>query len=184
MGGVHTGAVDPVTLETDRLMLRPFAPGDVDAVYDACQDEDIQFYTPVPVPYRREEAERRVRVDWPRGWDTDDDYNLGGFCKDGGTFVGLYCLTRVSRGVYELGFWAVNEQRGHGYSVEAARALCEWGWATLDVHRIEWWAMVGNTGSRAVAEKLGFTVEGTLRHRGIANNGKPHDWWVGGLVRP
>nr|WP_235216351.1 GNAT family protein [Streptomyces toyocaensis] len=45
-------------------------------------------------------------------------------------------------------------------------------WNTLDVHRIEWWAMVGNTGSRAVAEKLGFTVEGTLRRRGVANDGE------------
>lgn len=62
-------------------------------------------------------------------------------------------------------------------------ALCEWGWTTRDVHRIEWWAMAGNTGSRAVAEKFGFTVEGTLRNRGIANDGKPHGWWVGGLLR-
>nr|WP_256339779.1 MULTISPECIES: GNAT family protein [unclassified Streptomyces] len=96
--------------------------------------------------------------------------------------VGSYCLTLVSCGFWELGYWAVKGQRGRGYSVEAARALCDWGWATLDVHRIEWWA--GNTGSRAVAEKLGFTVEGTLRNRGIANDGKPHDWWVGGLLRP
>ncbi|WP_373979092.1 GNAT family N-acetyltransferase [Streptomyces sp. TLI_146] len=42
--------------------------------------------------------------------------------------------------------------------MEAARALCDWGWDTLDVHRIEWWAMAGNTASRVVAEKLGFTV--------------------------
>ncbi|WP_329543503.1 GNAT family N-acetyltransferase [Streptomyces sp. NBC_01356] len=176
--------MDPVTLETDRLVLRAFEPGDVDAVYDACQDEDIQFYTPVPVPYRREDAEKSVRVDLPEGWATDKDYTLGAFRKGSGAFVGSYCLTRVSSGVFELGYWAVKEQRGHGYSVEAARALCDWGWATLDVHRIEWWAMAGNTGSRAVAEKLGFTLEGTLRNRGIANDGNPHDWWVGGLLRP
>ena len=45
--------MDPVTLETDRLVLRAFTAADVDVVYEACQDEDIQFYTPVPVPYRR-----------------------------------------------------------------------------------------------------------------------------------
>ncbi|MFF7678011.1 hypothetical protein [Actinacidiphila glaucinigra] len=43
--------------------------------------------------------------------------------------------------------------------------------------------MAGKTGSRAVAEKLGFTAEGTSRNRGIANDGELHDWWVGGLLR-
>nr|WP_202510687.1 GNAT family N-acetyltransferase [Streptomyces sp. SID5643] len=166
------------------MVLRPFGPADADAVYDACQDEDIQFYTPVPVPFGRQDAEKRVCEEWPHGWVSDDNYILGAFRKDTSALVGSYCLTRVSRGVYELGYWAVKEQRGRGYTVEAARALCDWGWATLDVHRIEWWAMTGNTASRAVAERLGFTVEGTLRSRSIANDGQPHDWWVGGLVRP
>lgn len=34
--------------------------------------------------------------------------------------------------------------------------------------------MAGNTGSCAAAEKLGFTVERTLRSRSIADEGKPH----------
>lgn len=176
--------MDPVTLETDRLVLRAFAPVDVDAVYEACQDEDIQFFTPVKVPYRRADAEKRIGEELPAGWATGESCTLGAFRRDSGALVGSYCLFLISPGVYELGYWAVREQRGRGYSVEAARALCDWGWDTLDIHRIEWWAMTGNTGSRAVAEKLGFTVEGTLRKRGIANDGKPHDWWVGGLLKP
>ncbi|WP_234316690.1 GNAT family N-acetyltransferase [Streptomyces sp. NRRL S-15] len=140
------------------------------AVYEACRDEDIQFYTPVPVPvpYRRADAEKRIGEELPAGWATDKRCTLGAFRRDSGAPVGSYCLFVISPGVYELGYWAVKEQRGRGYSVEAARALCDWGWATLDVDRIERWAMVGNTGSRAVAEKLGYTVEGTLpqlRHR-------------------
>lgn len=176
--------MEPVTLETDRLVLRAFTSADVDAVYDACQDEGIQFYTPVPVPYERGDAEKYVGESAPTGWATDKNYSLGAFRKDSGALVGSYSLFVIMPGVYELGYWAVKEQRGRGYSVEAARALCEWGWATLEVHRIEWWAMAGNTGSLAVAEKLGFTLEGTLRNRGIAKDGKPHDWWVGGLLRP
>ncbi|MBQ1159487.1 GNAT family N-acetyltransferase [Streptomyces sp. A73] len=176
--------MDPVILETDRLVLRAFTSADVDAVYEACQDEEIQFYTPVPVPYRRADAEKRIGEELPAGWSTDKSYTLGAFRKDSGALVGSYCLFIVMPGVWEIGYWAVKEQRGHGYSVEAARALCDWGRATLDVHRIEWWAMVGNLGSRAVAERLGFTVEGTLRNRAIANDGKPHDWWIGGLLKP
>ncbi|WUQ66249.1 GNAT family N-acetyltransferase [Streptomyces canus] len=60
--------MDPVTLETDRLLLRAFTPADVDAVFEACQDEDIQFYTPVPVPYRRADAEELVGEKLPAQW--------------------------------------------------------------------------------------------------------------------
>jgi len=176
--------VEPVTLTTERLLLRAFAPADVESVYLACQDPDIQFYTPVPSPYRRTDAEKFV-ADAATKWATDADHNLGAFRADDGAddgaLVGAYGLTKRERGVYELGYWAAEEQRGRGYSVEAAKALCDWGFAALEVHRIEWWAMVGNMASRAVAERLGFMVEGTLRRRTIVN-GEPRDWWVGGLL--
>ncbi|AVH58977.1 MULTISPECIES: GNAT family N-acetyltransferase [Streptomyces] len=175
--------MDPVTLETARLLLRPFTPADADAVYAACQDADIQYYTPTPTPFRREDAEKYVVETAPQGWTTDRDYILGAFRTDNGALVGSFCLTKLFQGVYELGYWAAKEQRGLGYSTEAARALCDWGFTVLAAHRIEWWAMAGNTASRALAEKLGFTLEGTLRNRSMVN-GEPHDWWVGGLLKP
>ena len=176
--------MDPVTLETAHLRLRAFTSSDADAVYEACQDADIQYYTPVSSPYQRSDAENYVREVVPQGWATDRDYILGAFRKDNNALVGSFCLSKRSQGVYELGYWAAKEQRGRGYSTEAARALCTWGFKALEMHRIEWWAMVGNTASRALAERLGFALEGTLRSRGIANDGKPHDWWVGGLLTP
>jgi RimJ/RimL family protein N-acetyltransferase len=175
--------MDPATLQTARLLLRPFAPTDANAVYEGCQDADIQYYTPMSAPFQREDAEKYVGETAPAGWATDRDYILGAFRIDNHALVGSFCLTRISQGVYELGYWTVKEQRCQGYSTEAAQALCDWGFAELDAHRIEWWAMVGNTASRALAEKLGLTVEGTLRNRAIVN-GQPHDWWVGGLLRP
>ena len=181
--GGHTAAMDPVTLETARLLLRPFAATDADAVLAACQDADIQYYTPMSSPFRREDAEKYVAETAPQGWATDRDYILGAFRTDNGSLVGSFCLTEVSQGVYELGYWTAQEQRRQGYSAEAARALCDWGFNGLKAHRIEWWAMVGNAASRALAEKLGFTLEGTLRNRSLVN-GCPHDWWVGGLLKP
>lgn len=144
------------------------------------KDPDIQYFTPIPSPYLRADAEKFVAA-VPSKWESDADYTFGAFRPDG-ALVGSYDLERRQRGVYELGYWAAKEQRGQGYSIEAAKALCDWGFATLDVHRIEWWAMVGNAASRAVAEKLGFVVEGVLRQRAIVD-GEPHDMWVGGLLR-
>ncbi len=175
--------MDPVTLETARLVLRPFATTDADAVYATCQDTAIQYYTPISSPFRREDAEKYVEETVPQGWATGRDHIFGAFRKDNGALVGSFCATRKSQGVYELGYWTAKEQRRRGYSAEAARAVCDWCFAELDSHRVEWWAMVGNTASRALAEKLGFTLEGTLRKRTMVN-GQPHDWWVGGLMKP
>lgn len=44
------------TLTGPRVRLRPWWDDDVDAVFAACQDAEIQRWTEVPVPYRREHA--------------------------------------------------------------------------------------------------------------------------------
>lgn len=174
--------MQPVTLTTPRLALRAFEERDAEAVYVACQDPDIQLYTPVPSPYERADARRYVGETVPDGWAQDTNYVLAAFRTDTGALVGAFNLGRRMPGVWELGYWTAPDQRRHGFTTEAAKALCDWGFATLDAHRIEWWAMTGNTGSRRIAEKLGFTIEGTLRRRLIVN-GEPRDWWVGGLLR-
>jgi RimJ/RimL family protein N-acetyltransferase len=64
---------------------------------------------------------------------------------------------------------------------DAARLACQWGFDALGLGRIEWWATVGNDASRRVAEKLGFTFEGTCRAR-LLHRGVRVDGWVGGLL--
>ena len=44
-------------LTTRRLLLRPIAPDDAQAIYTACQDPAIQRWTTVPSPYLLEHAE-------------------------------------------------------------------------------------------------------------------------------
>jgi RimJ/RimL family protein N-acetyltransferase len=64
---------------------------------------------------------------------------------------------------------------------EAARAVARWAFTRLAVDRLEWRAEVGNTASRAVAERVGFTVEGVLRCA-LDNQGVRRDCWVGSLL--
>ena len=51
----------------------------------------------------------------------------------------------------------------------------------MSIDRVEWRAEVGNAGSRAVAQRAGFTIEGTLRSA-IDNKGVRRDCWVGSLL--
>lgn len=172
-------AMEPVTLTTDRLLLRPVGPGDTDAVYEAVQDPDIQRWTTVPSPYLPEHAISFTEQLVPEGWSQGSMFTFGVLA--GGELVAMLALTMRSLGTAEVGFWAAKEHRGRGYVVEATLTACRWIFTEVGVDRVEWRAEVGNHASRAVAERAGFTVEGTLRS-GINNKGVRRDCWVGSLL--
>ncbi|MGW3496883.1 GNAT family N-acetyltransferase [Streptomyces sp. NPDC001020] len=172
--------MDPVTLTTARLLLRPVGPQDTDAVYAAVQDPDIQRWTTIPSPYLREHAEGFTGQMVPDGWADASMFTFGAFLPSG-ELVGMLGLTMRSPGVAEVGFWTAKEHRGNGYITEATLAASRWAFTQMSIDRVEWRAEVGNAGSRAVAERAGFTVEGTLRSA-VNNKGVLRDCWVGSLL--
>lgn len=176
----HNRPMEPVTLTTDRLVLRTVGPHDTQAVYDAVQDPDIQRWTTVPSPYLPEHASGFTEELVPDGWAQGSMFTFGVFLT-GGELAGMLGLTMRSLGVAEVGFWAAKERRGHGYVTEATLTSCRWIFTQVGVDRVEWRAEVGNHASRAVAERAGFTMEGTLRSA-INNKGVRRDCWVGSLL--
>ncbi|MFD5078499.1 GNAT family N-acetyltransferase [Streptomyces sp. NPDC058371] len=172
--------MQPVTLTTDRLLLRAVGPRDAGAVYDAAQDPDIQRWTTIPSPYLREHAEGFVGQLAPDGWADGSLFTFGVFVPSG-ELVGMLSLMMRSLGVAEVGFWATKEHRGHGYITEAVLAASRWAFTDRGIDRVEWRAEVGNTGSRAVAERAGFTLEGTLRSA-LNNKGVRRDSWIASLL--
>ncbi|MFE1326577.1 GNAT family N-acetyltransferase [Streptomyces sp. NPDC058741] len=172
--------MDPVTLTTDRLLLRTVGPQDTDAVYDACQDPEIQRWTTIPSPYLREHARGFTEQMVRDGWADGSAFTFGVFLRSG-ELAGMLGITERALGTAEIGFWAVREHRGRGYVTEAALAACRWAFAHAAVDRVEWRAEVGNRGSRAVAEHAGFRIEGTLRSA-MNNKGVRRDLWVGSLL--
>ncbi|WP_030191730.1 GNAT family N-acetyltransferase [Streptomyces violaceorubidus] len=172
--------MEPVTLTTDRLVLRTVGPEDTDAVYAAAQDPDIQRWTTIPSPYLPEHARGFTEQLVPDGWANDSMFTFGLFLP-AGHLVGMLGVTMVSPGVGEIGFWGTKEHRGRGHVTEAAVAVARWAFTERAVDRLEWRAEVGNTASRAVAGRAGFTMEGTLRS-GINNLGVRRDCWIGSLL--
>lgn len=186
---------EPVTLTTPRLVLRPLDPRDADAVYTAAQDPDVQRWTTIPSPYLAEHAETFTELLAPEGWATGSMFTFGVFLPDlpglpdrpglpdagPRALTGVLSLTMRSLGTAEVGFWAVKEHRGRGYTTEATLAAARWAFTSLSVDRVEWRAEVGNTASRAVAENAGFTLEGTLRSA-INNKGVRRDCWLASLL--
>ena len=172
--------MDPVTLTTERLLLRAVGPQDTDAVYAAAQDPDIQRWTTIPSPYLREHAESFVGQTAPEGWADGSMFTFGVFLPPG-ELAGMLGLTMRSLDVAEVGFWTTKEHRGNGYITEATLAASRWAFTQLSIDRVECRAEVGNAGSRAVARRAGFTIEGVLRSA-INNKGVRRDCWVGSLL--
>lgn len=173
--------MEPVTLTTDRLELRTFIPGDTDEVYAACQDPEIQRWTTIPSPYARVDAEGFTGRIVHDGWRDDTEYSFAVRPRGGGPLLAAVALHHPRAGAWEVGFWTAKEHRGHGYMTESVLAVARWAFTDLGCTRLEWRAEVGNTGSRTVAEKSGFTIEGVLR-AGLPNKGVLRDCWVGSLL--
>ncbi|MGR8010225.1 GNAT family N-acetyltransferase [Streptomyces hypolithicus] len=173
--------MEPTTLTTERLLLRPFEPADAKAVFLACQDPDIQRWTAVPAPYERQHAEDFVSKIVPDGWRHDTGYVFAVLTRGDQELVALIGTITRGDGAAEIGYWAAKPHRGRGYVTEAAKALAHWAFTAAGIERLEWRAEVGNHASRAVAEKTGFVLEGTERS-GLANNGVRRDGWLAALL--
>ncbi|MFB7453456.1 GNAT family N-acetyltransferase [Streptomyces sp. NPDC056194] len=173
--------MEPITLTTDRLRLRTPVPEDVDTVYAVCQDPDIRRWTTVPDPYKREDAKFFVHRLVPDGWREDTEYTFAAEPVEGGPLLAAATLSSRGAGVWEIGYWLAKEARGAGHMTEIVRALAHWAFTGLGCTRLVWRAEVGNAGSRAVAERAGFVVEGVQR-AALANKGTLRDAWVGALL--
>ncbi|WP_306329054.1 GNAT family N-acetyltransferase [Streptomyces venezuelae] len=173
--------MEPITLTTDRLRLRTFVPEDADAVYAICQDPAIRRWTVVPDPYTRQDAEFFLNRLVPDGWRDDTEYAFAVEPLAGGPLLAAVSLSSRGMGVWEVGYWLAGEHRGSGYMTETVRAVAHWAFTGLGCTRLMWRAEIGNAGSRAVAERVGFVLEGAQR-AGLTNKGTLRDAWTGALL--
>ena len=65
--------------------------------------------------------------------------------------------------VVELGIWMGAQAQGTGLATAACRALLAAARRELGVERVVWQSAAGNARSRRLAEKIGFSYEGTAR---------------------
>jgi len=65
--------------------------------------------------------------------------------------------------VGDIGYELAPAHWGHGYATEAARAIVDYGFTTLKLHRIWASCVADNVGSVRVLTKVGMQQEGRLR---------------------
>lgn len=83
--------------------------------------------------------------------------------------IGLHYIDRDNRRT-EIGYWLGAPYQGLGIMTRACRAVVEYAFTVLGLHRIEIRCARGNRRSRAIPERLGFTQEGTIRQSAWLND--------------
>ena len=63
----------------------------------------------------------------------------------------------------EIGYWIAKNHQGKGVITQACKLLINYAFDDLQLNRIEIHCAAENTRSRAVPERLGFTLDGILR---------------------
>lgn len=161
-------------LTDGRVRLRPPTGADVPAIVAACQDPAIRDFTRVPYPYTRQDARRFVSQA------VDDLASARGVhlavTDRAGQLMGVVGVT-IDRSDLsgEVGYWVAPAARGTGVATAAVRLLCRLGFDDLGLQRLTLYASAENPASNAVARRLGFVHEGTLRQAGTAGpSGDPH----------
>ena len=148
-------------LETPRLVLRRFEPGDLDALFELYRDPEIRRHFPDGT---RTLAETRDELEWHRQgppgfpglglWATVE--------RRSGAFLGrcgLLPWVIDGRPEVELAYLIDKRRWREGFASEAAAGIVEYARAVLGLRRLICLVTPGNIASVGVAERVGFRFE-------------------------
>jgi len=174
-------ALERRPIGTERLVLEPIEPRHTAGIFSAAMSSVEHLLPWMPwVVGLTEERISGFNDDAVIAWAEGRSYAFA--MADGGRPIGVASLDVNHGGVGEVGYWIEAAHAGRGLATEAARALLDLGFGVLSLYRVELRAGVDNSRSVRVAEKLGFTREGILRH-GLDGSEGPFDAYMFGMTK-
>jgi len=154
-------------VRTDRLVLRRFNLGDLDAYAGIMGDYEVGRWFPNGVGYTREQAKKSLDIildHWAKHgfgiWAVTD--------KHTGVLLGRCGLNFIAETLeVEVDFVIARNYWRHGYATEAAHAALAYGFNILKLNRIIALAKPDNIASRRVIEKIGMRYIKNAEYWGI-----------------
>jgi len=145
-------------LESERLILRPPRPLDIEAMAVWLSDYDVAKMTSrVPHPYGEEHAEEFLAL-------APDGRHVFVIERKGdGLFLGMTGLHPAGgpKSNYEFGYWLGKPFWGFGYATEAAHRLVRYAFEHLDQQTVQAGWFADNPASGHVLAKLGARHNGS-----------------------
>jgi len=173
-------------LTTDRLRLRPFTRGDVDAVFDYRGREDVARYLFDP-PLSREECALAIqqRTSQTGFANEGDRIVLAVEPLDTGQVIGEVSLIwrSVEARQGELGWIFHPDFHGRGYATEATNTMLALAFGPADLHRVFARCDARNAASWRLMERLGMRREAHFREHALFKGGWDEEFYYALLRR-
>ena len=156
----------------DGLVLRLLEPRHAEALFrlvDRNRDSLGHWFPWVEHTKTVADSEAFTRLQ-PESFAQGDGCQLGIWSE--GVYIGNIGFGYVSREFRcaEVGYWLSAEHRGRGVMTKVCRYLCGYLFNEQGLNRVEIRCAETNL-NRAVPERLGFRLEGTLREMGYTRDG-------------
>lgn len=171
------------SINTDRLILRPFTKADAPEVQRLAGDKKVAETTlNIPHPYEDGMAEEWIATH-KQSFNEGRAVSLAITDKADGRLLGAISLQIVARHRRaEMGYWIGVPYWNKGYCTEAVKAMIEYGFEKLGLNRIYAHYIVRNEASGRVMEKAGMKYEGHLRQH-VDNKGTFEDLKLYGILK-
>jgi ribosomal-protein-serine acetyltransferase len=169
-----------------RVIVRRWQEADAGPLFDAIMESKahIRRWLPWADEYHTVddavEFVRRQSGHWALG----DHVGMGIFSRADGTILGSagFTIRNLAVPSFEIGYWLRSSAEGHGYMSEAVRLVTAFLFDGLGAQRVAILCDARNMRSKAVAERLGFVLEGCHRHDSLGIDGSIRDSLVYALT--
>ncbi|WP_437998502.1 GNAT family N-acetyltransferase [Sorangium sp. So ce185] len=170
-------------LTTPRLTLRAIAPSDVERIFRIQSDPEVVRYAGRGPDGSLADSERRIATVMT-GVRENTSIRWGITLKEGGELVGTGGFWRWNKPhrSAEIGYELLPAFWNRGIMTEALRAVIRFGFASMELHRVEAQIDPDNRASARVLERLGFALEGRQRQNWYYD-GRYTDTALYGLLR-
>lgn len=166
MMGIQDTFLQFPEIATGRLRLRPIEQKDAEALFTILSDERVTEYYGHG-PHRTINHTRELIRQIQERYEMSEAIRWGITFKGEDALIGSCSLHRFGPGYhycqtgYELNplYWR------RGIAEEAMRAVLDYAFNEMGLHRVEAIIDIANAGSKGLLLKLGFSYEGNLRQR-------------------
>ena len=179
----------PTRIETERLYLRSYQPGDGPWYYAMSQKNrsHLMRYESdnVAMGIKSEEEAEMVMCDLALDWMARNCFFLGAFEKRTDEFVAQIYIGPVNWDLpeFQIGYFVDQEHEGQGFVTEAVKVTLGFVFNQLRAHRIRLECDDTNVRSIRVAERCGMLREGHIRENKRNSDGIYSGTLYYGLLR-